>query len=79
MFSLKEKQFIAGEVEKIILSLKHPEMPPEKPMFKLHVDGTGDWSWADIQPNWTYNDSDQPTLSVWNESARIIMDKDKGD
>jgi len=51
MFSTEEKQKIAREVEKILLSFNHPEMPKEKPNFKLHVDGKEDWSWADIEPN----------------------------
>ena len=51
MFSTEEKQYIARELEKILLSLNHPEMPKENPNFKLHVDGKEDWSWADIEPN----------------------------
>ena len=51
MFNTKEKQFIARELEKILLSLNHPEMPKEKVNFSLHVDGAEGWSWADIEPN----------------------------
>ena len=51
MFSSEQKQKIAEEVEKVLLSFNHPEMPEEKPNFKLHVDGKKDWSWADIEPN----------------------------
>ncbi len=51
MFSAKEKQKIAEAVEKVLLSFNHPEMPKEKPDFKLHVNGKEDWSWADIEPN----------------------------
>ena len=51
MFSTEEKQRIARELEKILLSLNHPEMPKEKVEFKLHVDGKEDWSWADIESN----------------------------
>lgn len=29
MFSLKEKQFIATEIERLLLELNHPEMPSE--------------------------------------------------
>lgn len=53
MFSVQEKQHIAKELEKILLELKHPEMPNEKPNFTLHIDGKASWSWADIKPNWT--------------------------
>lgn len=51
MFSIEDKQYIARELEKILLGLNHPEMPKEKVNFKLHVDGAEDWSWADIVPN----------------------------
>lgn len=51
MFSPQEKQHIAKELEKILLSLNHPEMSKNKVNFKLHVDGAEDWSWADIVPN----------------------------
>lgn len=57
MFSMKEKQYIASVVEKVLLELKHPEMPTEKPVFSLHVDGKEDWSWADIKPNWTFDEN----------------------
>ncbi len=58
MFSVKEKQSIAEAIELLLLGLQHPEMPTEKPKFKLHVDGKEGWSWADIEPNWRINDSD---------------------
>lgn len=66
MFSLKQKQFIAGEIEKLLLGLNHPEMPTEKPKFKLHVDGKEEWSWADIEPNWVYEDN-PPQVNPFNE------------
>jgi len=52
MFSAEEKQHIASEIEKLLLSLNHREMPKDKPVFALHVDGKEVWSWADIKPNW---------------------------
>ena len=51
MFSTKEKQHIAKEIERILIELDHPEMPVTKLYFKLHVDGEESWSWADIEPN----------------------------
>ena len=57
MFSKSEKQMIANKIEEILLDLNHPEMPDEKPKFKLHVDGAEGWSWADIKPNWAFNES----------------------
>lgn len=73
MFSVKEKQYIALEIEKLLLGLNHPEMPNEKPKFKLHVDGKEDWSWADIEPNWKYGVDNPPNTNLFNEIARNIM------
>lgn len=56
MFSTKEKQAIASAIETLLLALDHPEMPKERPKFHLHVDGEESWSWADIEPNWTFTD-----------------------
>lgn len=67
MFSIEEKQQIAGAIEKILLSFKHPEMPTEKPEFTLRVDGKEDWSWAEIKPNWTYNDQNSTSVNPHNE------------
>jgi len=55
MFTSKEKQHLAEVLEKELLKLNHPEMPKDKPVFRLHVDGKESWSWADIEPNWKYN------------------------
>ena len=54
MFSTEEKIKISKVVEEVLLSFNHPEMPKEKPTFRLHVDGKEDWSWADIEPNWVF-------------------------
>lgn len=69
MFSQTEKQKIATEIERLLLSLNHPEMPKERPNFHLHVDGAESWSWADIKPNWTFGGT-PPTVNPWNEIAR---------
>lgn len=70
MFSQEEKQEIARKIEKILLDLNHPEMPKEKPVFSLHVDGKESWSWADIKPNWIYAGDNKPGVNPWNEVAR---------
>lgn len=72
MFSLKEKQMIADAIERLLLQLAHPEMPTEKPKFTLHVEGKESWSWADIQPNWTFENK-EPEINPWNETARKVM------
>ena len=70
MFSLKEKQFISAEIEKLLLGLDHPEMPQAQPSFRLHVDGKESWSWADILPNWTFGIDTPPSINPFNERNR---------
>ena len=73
MFSVQEKMLIASEIEKLLLTLNHPEMPKEKPMFTLHVDGKESWSWADIKPNWIYADGKEPIgINPFNEASREL-------
>lgn len=76
MFSLAEKKKISAAVEKALLELNHPEMPKEKPLFKLQVFGKEAWSWANIEPNWTFNEENKPGVNPWNEQVREIL-KDK--
>jgi hypothetical protein len=77
MFSLQEKQLIAAAVEKVLLDLKHPEMPEEKPAFTLIVPGKEAWSYAIIKPNWTFDEKNKPEINPWNEVARDVMEKGK--
>ena len=72
MFSAEEKKQIAAGVEKLLLALKHPEMPDERPNFQLHVNGKEEWSWADILPNWTFEEA-APGVNPWNENSRKIL------
>ena len=76
MFSMKQKKEIAEMIERILLSYNHPEMPEEKPKFKLHVDGKEDWSWADIEPNWTFADGEKPVdINPFNEATARKMEE----
>ena len=77
MFSVKEKQYIASQIEKLLLSLKHPEMPTEKPIFTLKVDGKEDWSWAEIKPNWIFGLDNPPEINSFNEVARDVLREEK--
>lgn len=71
MFTKAEKQFLAAEFEKLVLGLNHPEMPKTKPVFRIHVEGSAAWSWADIEPNWVYEQKGSPeNPNPWNEIAR---------
>jgi len=73
MFSIEQKRRIASTVEKCLLELGHPEMPLVKPRFHLHVDGAESWSWADIDPNWTYDDAHKPGVNPFNELVAAQM------
>lgn len=68
MFSLQQKKPIADAVEKVLLSFDYPEMPKMRPVFRLHVKGAESWSWADIEPNWTFEDR-EPGINAWNEQS----------
>lgn len=67
MFSVAQKQIISAKIEEVLLSFKHPEMPVKKPSFQLHVKGKESWSWADIEPNWTYGKDNPPKKNPFNE------------
>lgn len=56
MFSKQQKHIIAEEVEKLLLSFNHPEMPSKEPYFKLYIAGKDEASWANIEPNWTFEE-----------------------
>ncbi len=51
MFSVKQKQLIAEQVQKILKDTNHFELPKGEISFLLHVDGAESWSWADIKNN----------------------------
>jgi len=59
------------------LELGHPEMPKERPQFHLRVDGKESWSWAEIAPNWTFDEANKPNVNPFNENAREIMGEKK--
>lgn len=65
MFSAEQKRHIANEVQKILRSTNHPELPKGEINFSLHVDGAESWSFADIKNNGAVN---EPTVNVWNEA-----------
>lgn len=69
MFSQEEKIKISSEIEKLLLSFNHPEMPTEKPEFKIHIKGKASWSWADIEPNWKFENK-TAGINPWNEEVR---------
>ena len=77
MFSMEQKKQIADAVEKLLLSFDHPEMPKDQVSFTLHVEGENSWSWADIKPNWTFNDLRQPSVNPHNERVAEDMEKER--
>lgn len=76
MFSVKEKQEIAGKIEELLLSYDHPEMPKEKPVFRLTIYGKESWSWAVINPNWTFNEDNKPGINPFNEISKELHKED---
>ncbi|MCK5610515.1 hypothetical protein KAR91_52060 [Candidatus Pacearchaeota archaeon] len=74
MFSIQEKRFISAEIQTLLLNLRHPEMPTEKPIFKLHVDGKESWSFADIEPNHVFDDGKEMGVNPFNEMSRELYD-----
>lgn len=77
MFSVAQKRHIAEVLEKTLLELQHPEMPTSKPSFSLHVDGAESWSFADIRPNWEFDDNNKPGVNPWNEAVAAQMNKER--
>lgn len=75
MFSVEEKKKISIEIQKLLLSFNHPEMPKSKPRFKIHVDGSESWSWADIVDPTTAEEmfGPQHKANPWNEVARDVL------
>ena len=73
MFSVAQKRHLAEVVEKALLEICHPEMPDSRPRFHLHVDGKESWSWADIEPNWTFDEGREPGVNPWNETVAAHM------
>lgn len=67
MFSARQKQELAQVIEDKINEFNHPEMPAEKPHFKLEVAGNSAMSWANIMPNWKFTKENPPTTSDYNE------------
>lgn len=43
-------------------------MPTEKPDFQLSIKGKEKFSWAEIQPNWTFDEKTKPGVNPHNEA-----------
>lgn len=65
MFSIRQKREIADKVQAILRETNHPELPEDKIVFHLHVDGVESWSWANIRNNEAVTN---PRINPWNES-----------
>jgi len=79
MFSTEEKKEIAVEIERLLLSFNHPEMPKSNPRFKIHIDGSESWSWADIVDPTTASELYGPShkANTWNEVARDVLSQEE--
>jgi hypothetical protein len=69
MFSVRQKQMIADQVQKILRDTNHPELPEGEITFRLHVEGKETWSWADIKNNGAWDGTiDNPIGYLHNET-----------
>ncbi len=73
MFSMEQKKKIAAEIEKLLLSFNHPEMPTANPSFHLRIDGKQGWNFADIDPNWTFDSQQKMGVNPHNEAVAEQM------
>ena len=64
MFSIRQKRWISDEIQKILRSTNHPELPSGEIQFHIHVKGAEKWSWADICNNGAVP---TPEVNPWNE------------
>jgi len=64
MFSVRQKRHISDEVQKILRSTGHLELPEGEIEFHLHVKGAESWSWADIKNNGSVTVN---YVNPWNE------------
>jgi hypothetical protein len=51
MFSVQQKRAISNEIQKLLKSTGHPELPVGEITFCLRIEGAEDWSWAEIHNN----------------------------
>jgi len=51
MFSVNQKRYISDQIQKILRSTNHPELPENEIEFEIHIKGKEDWSWAIIKNN----------------------------
>lgn len=48
MFSVQQKREISNEIQRVLRSTNHPELPPEgvEIQFNIHINGVENWSWG---------------------------------
>jgi hypothetical protein len=52
MLSIREKNLVAAKVEQLLQSLNNPEIPADRPIFKLYIEGQP-FECTNIYPNWS--------------------------
>ena len=67
MFSVQQKKDISEKIQKILRETNHPELPEEEIEFQLHVKGAEVWSWANIQNNGYFTETNKPSVNPHNE------------
>jgi hypothetical protein len=65
MFSVRQKRWIADQVQRILRETRHPELPEGVIEFQLGVRGATAMSWAVICNNGAVLN---PDVNPWNEA-----------
>ncbi len=65
MFSVRQKRYISVQVQRILRETGHPELPEGEISFTLHVTGSNEDYWAEIQNNGAVTN---PAVNQHNES-----------
>lgn len=76
MFSPQQKHEIAMQVQALLQSTAHEELPAGEINFILHVDGVDEWSWANIR-NGSAREMPVPRVLVQNMSIRYTLEGDR--
>ena len=48
---MKQKRLLAEQIQMLIRSTGHPELPEGEITFNIHIKGAEPWSWAQIRNN----------------------------
>lgn len=64
MFSVRQKLDISEKLQQVLRETNHPELPEGEITFFLHIEGSSQFSCADIKNNGAVS---APEKNPWNE------------